>query len=99
MDDELLTAELKSLLESVRKCIDESKQEYDKFQIALTGTLRLMDGESATLTTLHGSKDNLTSYILQQTTDLKQDSIKRLENLQKLVTTLIGMVSDGDRNS
>jgi hypothetical protein len=99
MDDDLLLVKLNSLSEIVGENLDELIHELDRFQIALSGTLRLMDGKSSTLTTLHGDKNSLMSYILQQTTEIKQNSTKRLENILEEVTRLITAVSDGDRNS
>lgn len=99
MDTESHAIRLKALLDTTRKFLEESKQELDKYQIALTGTIRLLDGKSTTLTKLQGNKDDLTSYLLQQTTQIKQNSTKRLETILEHVVSLIALVSDDDRNS
>lgn len=99
MDTDLLAVKLKALLDTTRKFQDESKQELDKYQMALAGTFRLLDGHATILTKLQGNKDDLTSYLIQQTTQLKQNSTKRLETILEHVVSLITLVSDGDRNS
>jgi len=99
MDAESLGIRLKALLDITKKGLDESNQELDKYQMALAGSIRLLDGKSTTLTKLHGNKDDLTSYLLQQTTQLKQNSTKRLETILEHVVELITLVSDDDRNS
>ncbi|MHA1636946.1 MAG: hypothetical protein ACTSUB_02920 [Candidatus Thorarchaeota archaeon] len=99
MDMEPLAIGLKELLDTTRTYLEESKQELSKYQMALSGTFRLLDGKSTILTKLQGNKDDLTSYLLQQTTQLTQNSAKRLETILERVTSLITLVSDGDRNS
>ncbi|MHA1883164.1 MAG: hypothetical protein ACTSUO_08970 [Candidatus Thorarchaeota archaeon] len=99
MDMEPLAIGLKELLDTTRTYLEESKQELGKYQMALSGTFRLLDGKSTILTKLQGNKDDLTSYLLQQTTQLTQNSAKRLETILERVTSLITLVSDGDRNS
>ena len=99
MDTESLAIGLKALLDTTRTYLEESKQELDKYQMALTGTFRLLDEKSTMLTKLQGNKNDLTSYLLQQTTQLKQNSTKRLETVLEQVISLIALVSDDDRNS
>ena len=99
MDAESFASRLKALADTIRNSLDESNQELDRYQMALAGTFRLLDGKSTTLTNLQGSKDDLTSYIIQQTTQFKQNSAKRLETILEDVVSLIPLVSDDDRNS
>lgn len=99
MDRESLVIRLKSLLDITRKSLEESKQELDKYQMALTGTFRLLNGKSTTLTKLQGNKYDLTSYLIQQTIQIKQNSSKRLETIHEHVESLITLALDDDRNS
>lgn len=99
MSADSIASKLKSLLDITEKFLDESKQELDKYQIALTGTLRLLDGKSSTIATLQGNKEDLMSYIIQQTTEIKEKSEKRLQSIFEQLSVLMSLVKDDDRNS
>lgn len=94
MDSDSLGIELKKILEVVKELLEESKEEQDKFQIALTGTLRLLDGETTTLSALQGSPAELRGYILQLTTKMSKNSAERFEKILEHLTTVIKITAD-----
>ena len=94
MDTDSLGFELKKILEVVKELLAESKEELEKFQVALTGTLRLLDGENTTLTALQGSPAELRGYVLQLTTQMSRNSVERFEKILNHLTTVIKNVPD-----
>ena len=94
MDSDSLGIELKKILEVVKELLEESKEEQDKFQIALTGTLRLLDGENTTLSALQGSPAELRGYILQLTTQMSKNSADRFEKILDHLTAVIKITPD-----
>ncbi|MHA1576859.1 MAG: hypothetical protein ACTSU3_05815 [Candidatus Thorarchaeota archaeon] len=81
MDTDSLSIELKRIFEIVEELLEESKGELERFQVALTGTLRLLDGENTTLLALQGNPTELRGYILQLTTQLSRNSVERFEKI------------------
>ena len=94
MDSDSLDVELKRILEVVKELLAESKEELDKFQVALTGTLRLLDGENTTLAALQGTPAELRGYVLQLTTQMSNNSDERFEKILDNLTALIKIAPD-----
>lgn len=94
MDSDSLDVELKRILEVVKELLAESKEELDKFQVALTGTLRLLDGETTTLSALQGNPAELRGYVLQLTTQMSNNSDERFEKILDNLTALIKIAPD-----
>jgi hypothetical protein len=58
--------------------------ENNKLQIALSSTLRLLDGsETKTLDALHGTSDNLKSYLISMVSEIKNETTNRLLSLEQ----------------
>lgn len=89
-----LDVELKRILEVVKELLAESKEELDKFQVALTGTLRLLDGETTTLSALQGNPAELRGYVLQLTTQMSNNSDERFEKILDNIIALIKIAPD-----
>ena len=94
MDTDSLGIELKKLLEVVKELLEESKEELEKFQVALTGTLRLLDGENTTLAALQGTPAELRGYVLQLTTQMSKNSGERFEKILDYLTAVIKIAPD-----
>jgi len=94
MDSDSLDVELKRILEVVKELLAESKEELNKFQVALTGTLRLLDGENTTLAALQGNPAELRGYVLQLTTQMSNNSDERFEKILDNLTALIKIAPD-----
>ena len=94
MDTDSLSFELKRILDVVKELLDESQEELEKFQVTLTGTLRLLDGESTTLSALQGNPAELRGYVLQLTAQMRKNSGERFEKILDYLTTVIKNASD-----
>jgi len=74
MKKEDMITEITSLLKLIDETHDRIGLEYDKFQVALTNTLRLMDGTSSTLSKLKGDTEDLKGYLIKTSMEMR-DSI------------------------
>jgi hypothetical protein len=99
MNDEQLADELNALLSILNEQQVEIGAIQEKFQIALTGVLRLVGESTPTLTNLHGKTENLKGYILQLNTEVAQTTIKSYQSLRNRVEELIKLVSSSNRKS
>lgn len=99
MNNEQLTDELNSLLSLLNEQQVEIDTIHDKFQIALSGVLRLIGESSPTLTNLHGKTEDLKGYLIQLNTDVIETTTKSYESLRKRIEEVIELASSSDRKS
>jgi hypothetical protein len=99
MSDEQLADELHALLSLLNEQQVEIDSVQEKFQVALTGVLRLVGESTPTLTNLHGKPENLRGYLLQLNTEVAQTTTKSYQSIRKKVEALIELVSSPDRKS
>jgi len=99
MNNEQITDELKSLLSLLNEQQTEIESVHEKFQIALTGVLRLVGESSPTLTNLHGKTEDLKGYIIQLNTDVIKTTIESYQSLRKRVEDVIELVTSSNRKS
>lgn len=82
MKKEDIIAEITSLLEFIDLTLYEITQEHDKFQIALTNTLKLLDEGSPTLIRMKGNVEDLKAYLIRMSGETRQVSIDPYEKLR-----------------
>jgi len=99
MNDEELADELKALLSQLNEEQIEIKTIQEKFQIALTGVLRLVGESTPTLTNLQGKTDDLKGYLIHLNTEVVQTTTKSYQSLRNRVEELIELISSSDRKS
>ncbi len=99
MNDERLADELNALLSLLNEQQAEIDTIQEKFQVALTGVLRLVGESTPTLTNLHGKTEDLRGYILQLNTEVAQTTAKSYQSLRNRVEELIELLSSSDRKS
>jgi hypothetical protein len=99
MNDDQLADELNALLSILNEQQVEIGVIQEKFQIALTGVLRLVGESTPTLTNLHGKTEDLKGYILQLNTEVAQTTTKSYQSLRIRVEELIKLVSSSNRKS
>lgn len=92
MKKEDIIAEITSLLEFIDKTRDEISLEHDKFQVALTNTLRLLGDSSPILTKMKGNVDDLKGYLIRTSTEIRQTSLDPYEHLRTRVETIRGLI-------
>jgi hypothetical protein len=99
MNTEQLTEELNSLLTLLNDQQTEIDTIQEKFQVALTGILRLIGEGAPTLTNLHGNTEDIKGYLIQLNTDVVETRKKSYQSLRKRIETMIEFVPSLDRKS
>ncbi|MHA2352821.1 MAG: hypothetical protein ACXAC0_00585 [Candidatus Thorarchaeota archaeon] len=92
MKKEDIIVEITSLLEFIDQNHDRITQEHDKFQIALTNTLRLLDDGSPILTKMKGNVEDLKAYLIRTSTETRQVSLDPYEQLRTRVERIRDML-------
>jgi hypothetical protein len=92
MKKEDIIVEITSLLEFIDQNQDKIAQEHDKFQIALTNTLRLLDDGSPILTKMKGNVEDLKAYLIRTSTETRQVSLNPYEQLRARVERIRDMI-------
>ena len=59
-----------------------------KFEVALTGILRLLSGEGTSITSIKGSPSDLMGYLVRLLSELQRDSLSSLETIRMKLTAL-----------
>jgi hypothetical protein len=90
-NDDLIT-EISSLLEFIEKTSAEVSLEHDKFQVALTNTLRLLDEGKSTLTSMKGNVEDLKAYVIRTSTEIRQTSLAPYETLRTRVERIRNLI-------
>lgn len=98
MNNEQIVNELNSLLTLLNEQQKEIDTIHEKFQVALTGVLRLV-GETPTLTHLHGKTEDLKGYLIQLNIDVIKTTTKSYQVLRKRVEEAIESALPSDRKS
>ena len=99
MNNEQLADELNDLLSLLNEQQSEINTIQEKFQIALTGVLRLVGESTPTISNLHGKTEDLRGYLLQLNTEVSQTTAKSYRSVRNKVEELIELVSSFDRKS
>ena len=92
MKKEDIAIEITSLIEFIDQTRDEITQEHDKFQIALTNTLKLLDESSPILTKMKGNAEDLKAYLIRTSSETRQSSLNPYDDLRTRVERIRGMI-------
>jgi len=98
MNNEQLVNELDSLLTLLNEQQKEIDVIHEKFQVALTGVLRLVR-ETPTLTHLHGKTEDLKGYLIMLNTDVVKTTTKSYHSLRKRIEEVMELALSSDRKS
>ena len=100
MNDETVAQQLTELLRQLESARISARQEHEKFRVALTGVLRLLSGNEATLKGLQGTPEELKGYILNLATELGEESTRQWESLKSQVELILSQIRESpDRKS
>jgi len=99
MNNEQIVDELDSLLTLLNEQQKESDAIHEKFQVALTGVLRLVGENNPTLAKLQGKTEDLTGYLITLNTDVIETTTKSYQSLRKRIEEVIELTSLSDRKS
>ncbi|KXH76487.1 MAG: hypothetical protein AM326_02580 [Candidatus Thorarchaeota archaeon SMTZ-45] len=92
MKKEDLITEIASLIGFINEARDRITIEHDKFQIALTNTLRLLGEGSPILTKMKGNVEDLKAYLIRTSTEIRQISLNPYDDLRVRVERINEMV-------
>lgn len=92
MKKEDIITEITSLLDFIDETRDRISLEHDKFQVALTNTLRLLDEGSPTLIKMKGNVEDLKAYLIRTSTEIRQTSLDPYEHLRARVETIHSLI-------
>ena len=98
MNNEQIANELDSLLTLLNEQQKEIDAIHEKFQVALTGVLRLVR-ETPTLTNLQGKTEDLKGYLIQLNIDVLKTTTKSYQSLKKRIEEVIELALSSDRKS
>ena len=99
MNREQLIEELNAILSLLNERQGKIDTIHEKFQVALTGVLRLVGETTPTLTNLHGKTEDLTGYLIQLNTEVIKTTSESYRSLRNQIESVIESVSTSDRKS
>ena len=100
MNEETVAQQLAELLKQLDSVRNSTGHKHEKFRVALTGVLRLLSGNEATLKGLQGTPEELKGYILNLATELGEESMRQWESLRSQVELILSQVRESpDRKS
>ncbi|MFW9793049.1 MAG: hypothetical protein ACFFEE_02005 [Candidatus Thorarchaeota archaeon] len=94
MTKEDFLSEITMILEYIEETRNSISHEYDKFQIVLTNTLRLLDDSSSTLTRLKGSTEDLKGYLVKTSSEIKQTTLEPFDQLKTRIERVLSLVQN-----
>lgn len=87
---ESLVLQLTELRSNTVRMQDEIEQEYEKFQVALSGVLRILSGDGSTiLKAIQGSPEEVKGYLIQLASQLRQHTTESWESLKLELDNMI----------
>ena len=92
-DPENLVLQLTELRNNTVRMQSEIEQEYEKFQVALSGVLRILsEDDSAILKAIQGSPEEVKGYLIQLASQLRQHTTESWESLKIELDNMIELV-------
>jgi hypothetical protein len=92
MTKEAIVTELASIIDSIEETRTRLGMDYDKFQIALTNTLRLLSDTSPTLVRLKGDTEDLKGYLVKTSTEIRQTVLQPFDQLKTRMEKVLGLI-------
>lgn len=92
---ENLILQLTELRNNTVRMQSEIEQEYEKFQVALSGVLRILSGDGSTiLKAIQGSPEEVKGYLIQLASQLRQHTTESWESLKIELDNMIELVQE-----
>ena len=92
MTKEAIVKELTSIIDFIEETRTRIGKDYDKFQIALTNTLRLLSDTSTTLARMKGDSEDLKGYLVKSSTEIRQITLQPFDLLKTKMEKVLGLV-------
>ena len=99
MNNEQLINELNAILTLLNENQTEIGNIHEKFQVALSGVLRLVGESSPTLVNLQGNTEDIKGYLIHLNTNVVETTAKSYESLRIKIEEVLNMVLSSDRKS
>ncbi|MFX0054740.1 MAG: hypothetical protein ACFFAD_07440 [Candidatus Hermodarchaeota archaeon] len=100
MEDHSLADNLRAILLQIESSRESIEKGHEKFQIALSGALRLLDDNNPMLEKLRGSPDDLKGFVLNLVAELSTETISHWESLHSQIEQiLVNLPESHDRKS
>jgi len=99
MNNEQLRDELNAILMLLNTQQNEITEMQEKFQIALTGVLRLVGQEAPIISKLQGNPEDLKGYLIHLNSDVVTAIVKSYESLRTRIEEVLESLSSSDRKS
>ena len=92
MKKEDLIIEVMSLIDLIDQSQQKLTREYDKFQVSLTNTLKLLNEGSMTLTKMKGNTEDLKAYLIRASTETRHASLDSYGQLRVRAERLLNQI-------
>jgi hypothetical protein len=93
MTDEEVVESLKDALDYARTEGEAIIEDLKKLEVALTNVLRLVDVKESTLSRLHGTGDDLRSYLIRLAAEAHRSNEEFVEGLSGLIERTLKLMS------
>jgi hypothetical protein len=94
MDEDSVALQLTEIIKRLEKTRLSVGHDHEKFRVALTGVLRLLSSNKATLKGLQGTPDELKGYILNLAAELSQESARQWELFKSQLETILSQAQE-----
>jgi hypothetical protein len=92
MTKDAIITEIASIIEYIEEVRNSVGLDHDKFQIALTNTLRLLDGTSSTLARLKGDSEDLKGYLVKTSTEMRESALQPYHHLRTRMEKVLSLL-------
>ena len=99
MNNEQLREELNAILSLLNAQQNEIAELQEKFQVALTGVLRLVGNEAPLISKLQGNTEDLKGYLIHLNSDIVTTTTKSYVSLRDRIEEVLESLSSSDRKS
>jgi hypothetical protein len=89
VENDSLANQLREVLLQIESSKESIEKGHEKFQIAISGALRLLDDNNSMLEKLRGSPDDLRGYVLKLVTELGMETINHWESLHAQIEQIL----------
>jgi hypothetical protein len=94
VESDSLANHLREVLLQIESSKVSIQKEHEKFQIAITGALRLLDDNNPMLEKLRGDPDDLKGFVLRLVTELSAETISHWQMLQSQIEQILLNISE-----
>lgn len=82
MTEDVIVREITSIIDYIEETRNRVGLDYDKFQVALSNTLRLLGGPNPTLVRLKADAEDLKGYLVKTSTEMRKTALQPYDQLR-----------------